>query len=294
MNAEIRTMNPVNTDATTSAATAAPAAPKPATVTPITVAPKAPENSVAKPAEKKTAPAAAKDKKSSQPATRKAKTMKKATKTATTKKAPAPAVKATKLKPVKPAKPAAKKAVKPAAKPTSSIKKADKKSTGTGSFSTAKGGFSALPFSPVAMGDTAGAEQFTKFTRETTEQFGKFTESFGQDFSGVFEQSREGIEAIVESGNIAADMSRAIAGEVIRFANETFSDNIEISKEIFDCKTVSDVVEMQGKLIRSNMDHFFNQTDRLSEMFFQFAADAAEPFNQRFSTATPAKSKKAK
>ena len=42
------------------------------------------------------------------------------------------------------------------------------------------------------------------------------------------------------------------------------------------------------------MDHFFNQSDRMSEMFFQFVSDAVEPLNQRFVEVTNATAKKFK
>jgi hypothetical protein len=210
MNAEIRTMNPVNTNPTT----AAPAAATPA--------------------------------------------KKVATKTAAPK------------KPVKKASAFAQKS-----KNTTAGKKA--------SFAAGEGIFrSALPFSSAAIGGGEAQEQFSKFNREATEQFSKFAEGFGQGFGDTAQQIQGAFEATAEVGNLTADMGRALAGEMMRFANDTFSDNVEISKEIFDCKTMSDVIEMQSKALRSNMDHFFNQTDKVSEMFFQFVADAAEPFTQRF------------
>lgn len=281
MNAEIRSMNPMNTT-TTPAATAA----KPAPVTPIVSAPKA-ELVTEKKSENKEAAVTAK--KAPTPIAKKAKKMKKATKPTAKVKAK-PAATAAKVKPskAKSAKKAAPKTAKAKVAPKFAPKKTEKKASS--GFAPAKGGFyTALPFGPAATGDADTKDKFAQITREATEKFGKFSESFGSGFSDAVEQSRGSFEAVVESGNITADMGRAFASELSRFANETFSDNVEISKSLFECKTMSDLVDMQNKLFRNNMDHFFNQSDRLSEMFFQFCADAIEPFGQHL-VATPIKS----
>lgn len=126
-------------------------------------------------------------------------------------------------------------------------------------------------------------DQFMQFSRETADQFAKATDSATRSLTEAAEQSRYSMEALVESGNITADMTRSFTNEIFRFANESFSDNIEISKEIFGCKTINDVYDMQNKMVRNNLDHFFNQSSRFSDMMFQYMTDAAEPFNQRMS-----------
>jgi len=126
-------------------------------------------------------------------------------------------------------------------------------------------------------------DQFMQFGREASDQLAQATNSLTQGFNDAAEQSRYGVEAIIESGNVTADMTRNFTNEAFRFANEAFSDSIEISKEIFGCKTINDVYDMQNKMVRSNLDHFFNQTSRMSDMMFQYIADATEPLNQAVS-----------
>jgi hypothetical protein len=45
-------------------------------------------------------------------------------------------------------------------------------------------------------------------------------------------------------------------------------------------------MDMQSKIMRSNMDQFFNQTGRFSDMFFQFMSEATEPMTQQIATAS--------
>jgi hypothetical protein len=122
-------------------------------------------------------------------------------------------------------------------------------------------------------------DQFMQFSRETADQIAQVTDTATRSINEIAEQSRSSMEALLQSGTVTSDMTRSFTNEMFRFANESFSDNIEISKEIFGCKTINDVYDMQNKMIRNNLDHFFNQTNRVSDMMFQFMSDAAEPFN---------------
>lgn len=129
-------------------------------------------------------------------------------------------------------------------------------------------------------------DQFLQMTRESADEFAKISDASTRSLNDFMEQSRGSFEACIESGNITADMTRAFTNELFRVANETFSDNMEVSKEIFSCKTANDLYEMQNKAARNNLNHFFNQSSRFSDMFFQYMTDASEPFNQRTATSS--------
>jgi hypothetical protein len=203
-----------------------------------------------------------------------------ATKKIVTKKA-APA-KAAKAKTTKTAKPVAKKTT------TTSSAGSSKKTTAfpsknifESSAEKMKKAFSENTFTPQAAKDN-----MLKFSRETADKLVKASDTATRGFSDVIEKSRGTIEAAMESSNVTSEMTRAFTSEMFRFTNESFSDNMEISKQIFNCKTVSDLMDMQSKIMRSNMDQFFNQTGRFSDMFFQFMSEATEPMTQQIATAS--------
>lgn len=116
--------------------------------------------------------------------------------------------------------------------------------------------------------------------------FKKATDQATKSFNEAFSQSNEQIKACMECSNITADAAKAFTNEWMRFTNESFSDNMELSKDMFTCRTINDVFDLHNKLVRSNLDHFFNQSVKFSEMMFQYASDAAEPMNESFASTT--------
>ena len=233
----------------------------------------------------KTAAAKAKPKKVApkKTATKKAttSTTKKAAAKPTIKKAAAPAKKTTNTAAKKAAttpKTKSKATIKPTAakKPSSTTQQSKDKTMATAAKKTTK-----------AYNTTAQAQDhILQFSREGAEQIAKTTDVASKAFNDAVAQSKETVQACVESGKIAGDMTRSMISESFRFANESFSDNVEISKEMFNCRTVNDMLDIQNKLMRSNMDHFFNQSVRMSEMMFQFMSDASEPLNESAARAT--------
>jgi len=98
--------------------------------------------------------------------------------------------------------------------------------------------------------------------------------------------SRDSVETCIECGNISASLAKDVSTELFESANQTFSDNIELSKEALNCRTFNDVFELQNRLVRSAIDNFFNQSVKLSGMMFEYTTEALEPINERVAEAT--------
>jgi len=283
-----KTASPVNVLAkpATPAATATPA--KPTTVTPLAskpqttasatpaakpAAPKAVSKPVAKPTAK---PAAKKPATSTKPATKPAaKSTAKTTakpsqnKTASTAKKAGTSSKVTANSASKAAKKTAQ--TKPAAKATS---------TSSTSKVYAMSNTAKKSSSKSAFGGFKSTDHVLSFGKDGAAQFAKTTDAATRAFNESVAQGKEGIEAFIASSNVTADMARNFLSESFRFANESFSDNVEISKDLFNCRTINDMFDIQNRMMRSNMDHFFNQSVKVSEMFFQFVSEATEPLNE--------------
>jgi hypothetical protein len=129
-------------------------------------------------------------------------------------------------------------------------------------------------------------EQIVKISREGAEKISKATDAATRGINEAVQGSYNIVEAAIESSSVVADSVQAFASEVLRFANESFSDNMDITKEIFNCKTVNDVLDMQDKLMNNNIDSFFNESNRMHDMLFRFVADVSEPFNQQLIAAS--------
>ncbi|MBN67492.1 MAG: hypothetical protein CMM94_08020, partial [Rickettsiales bacterium] len=65
-----------------------------------------------------------------------------------------------------------------------------------------------------------------------------------------------------------------------------FAENVELSKDMFNCRTLNDVFEMQNRVMKTNLDNFFSESLKMSQLMFQCASEVAEPINQRISETT--------
>jgi hypothetical protein len=126
-------------------------------------------------------------------------------------------------------------------------------------------------------------DSFSKAAREGAEKLSKGAGSAQRSMNDVVELGRENAEAIVEASNIAVGVSKQISAEVVNYVNKAFSNNVDLSKQAFTCRTLNDMFDLNNKFVKSNLDAFFNESVKVSEMLFQCATDISEPLNERVS-----------
>ena len=129
-------------------------------------------------------------------------------------------------------------------------------------------------------------EKAFEMGREGAQQISKSADAMTKSLYEAISISRDNVEALVECGNLTASLAKDVSSEMIEYANKAFSDNVEISKNIFACRTINDMVDLQNKIVRSSLDSFFNQSSKLSGMIFEYSSEALEPINERVSQAT--------
>lgn len=126
-------------------------------------------------------------------------------------------------------------------------------------------------------------EKMTKFCSEAAEQFQRSAGGSSKATQETMELSRENAEAMVEVMNLAMAMMKEMGAEAISCANKVFSRNVELSKEAFTCRTLNDMFDLAGRATKANLDIFFSQSVKFSEMAFQMATEVSEPLNERVS-----------
>lgn len=124
-------------------------------------------------------------------------------------------------------------------------------------------------------------EKIYEMSREGAEQFAKSADMATKAMYEMIALSRDNIEAAIECGNITANLAKTLSEEVFESCNKSFSENMELSKEAFSCRTLNDVIELQNRTLKRALDNFFNQSVRMSGMAFEFANEAFEPLNER-------------
>lgn len=132
-------------------------------------------------------------------------------------------------------------------------------------------------------GADMASEKMRSFARESSEQLNRATAGCQRAAGEAMELSRENAEAMVECCNVAINVSKEIGAELITYANKSFAQNVELSKQLLNCRTLNDMFDLSTKFMKTNLDGFFSESVRLSEKLFQCATDVSEPLNERIS-----------
>lgn len=134
-------------------------------------------------------------------------------------------------------------------------------------------------------------KQMMSMSQEGAQQLAKSADAASRSMTEIFSLSKDNIDACVTCSSIAVNASKSIGAEIFNYANKSFSQNVEMSKEVFGCRTINDMFDLQSKVVKANLDHFFNESVKMSEMMFQCANEVSEPINQRVSQNTDRLSK---
>jgi hypothetical protein len=97
---------------------------------------------------------------------------------------------------------------------------------------------------------------------------------------------REQLEACIEASNITAECAQKISESLYHSTNAAISDNVEHYKHFFNCRTASDVIELQSRLAQANIQRFFGNNSEINNMLLNFSSKASEPFAEKLSDAS--------
>jgi hypothetical protein len=129
-------------------------------------------------------------------------------------------------------------------------------------------------------------DKLFSITRDGAE---KLTQSADTASKAVYQgiaASRDNIETAIQCGNITASLAKDLSAEVFETANQAFSDSVETTKELFACRTINDLVELNNRLFRQASEEFFNRSAKISDRVFDYANEAIEPINERVAHAS--------
>jgi phasin family protein len=122
--------------------------------------------------------------------------------------------------------------------------------------------------------------------REGAEQIAKSADVVTKAMYEAVAISRDNLETCLECGNTTAALAKDLSSEMFEFANKAMTEQMEMSKEFFACRTINDMFELQNRLFKHAVDNYFNESVKLSGMVFEATSEALEPLNERVAQAT--------
>ena len=168
-------------------------------------------------------------------------------------------------------------------------------------FDQSKKGFSNEAFNPSSMFKNAphmpkfdakdAQEKFSSFARESAEQLNKTTANSQHSMNEAAKLARENTEVLVEVTNILLSVSKELGAEFVSYLNKSFTQNVDLSKQVLTCRTLNDLFDLSNRAVKTNLDSFFSESIKLSEKLFRVATDVSEPLNERVSETSARMSK---
>lgn len=160
---------------------------------------------------------------------------------------------------------------------------------------------------PVATQPLSGPEG-TKIMNEVIENGKKFAEDTKAKFETAYadfnlktkahvEKSTKAIEelsdiakgnveAMVESGKIAAKAMETIGQEAVDYTRKSFEKATASIKSFSTVKTPTEFFQLQSQLLSSSFDEFTKEAARHSEAMVKLAGDVAQPLTERVTVVT--------
>jgi phasin family protein len=144
---------------------------------------------------------------------------------------------------------------------------------------------------------TTNFEPAANFAQDTKTKFeNTFAEMNAKAKAGVEKSTRAieelgaltkgNVEALVESGKIAAKGVEAIGQEAAEYSRKSFEAATTNLKSLASVKSPTEFFQLQSELLSSTFDAFARETAKNSEAILKLAGDVAQPISSRVSVVT--------
>lgn len=129
----------------------------------------------------------------------------------------------------------------------------------------------------------ASQEKAFSFGREHSANWAASADKTARSVGEAISMSKEQLDAVMESGKIATDLSKSLQESIVGDLKDAFKENVEIAKELLACRTLNEFVTIQNRSLQSNVTRFLNQTAKLTDAWFKLSTEVAEPLSAQAS-----------
>lgn len=138
----------------------------------------------------------------------------------------------------------------------------------------------------------AGTEVATKSVEKAVamsqEQVAAAVKAGGEAFKNyedVVSYSKENVDAVVKSNGILVKGVQDINKVLFSLAQKNMEDTAALTKKMFECKSVDDVVKLQNDLVKIGYAKTLDESRKISDMTVKLAEEATKPIADRVSVA---------
>jgi phasin family protein len=129
------------------------------------------------------------------------------------------------------------------------------------------------------------AEKTQAYFAEANDRAKAAMEKGAKAFEEVNEFGKGNIEALVESGKIAAKGFESLGQEAAEYSRKSFETATAALKSLSSVKTPADFFKLHSDYVRSSFDSLVAQTSKSTEAVLKLAGEVAQPISNRVAVA---------
>ncbi|MFL6730283.1 MAG: TIGR01841 family phasin [Sphingomicrobium sp.] len=93
--------------------------------------------------------------------------------------------------------------------------------------------------------------------------------------------TRANVEALVESGRVAAEGARSIGQDVVASSRDGVEQAADAIRSLAEAKSPTEYLQLQGDFARASFDRMVAETSKLTETMVKLAGEAFQPLSNR-------------
>jgi hypothetical protein len=144
-------------------------------------------------------------------------------------------------------------------------------------MSDTKFGDEATPDAARGSGAGSIARASSEVIRETSE---RLTGSAREGLRQASAASTAGAEAAIRTGSSLAEGIQDVTNAWTHYAEEVMRQTSEASRALIGCRSLTEMLEIQSKLLRGNFQAFLDQSSKLAEIATRMATRPFEELKQ--------------
>ena len=126
----------------------------------------------------------------------------------------------------------------------------------------------------------SGMDAMSEGARRFADQFSETFGLSGDQTQELAQQSSQAVAALSQCGSVLAKGYQDISREWLQLAQEGMRRNLEALGEFSRCRTLPELVNVQGRLMRESMEDILANGRRIAERSMQIASEATETLSR--------------
>ena len=140
----------------------------------------------------------------------------------------------------------------------------------------------------VKAGAEVAAKGVEKAVAMSQEQVAAAVKAGGEAFKNyedVVAYNKENVDALRKSNTILVKGGQDLNKVLFGLARKNREESVAATKKLFGCKSVNDMVKLQGEMLKANYAKTLDESRKISDMAVKLAEEAAAPLADRVSVA---------